>query len=430
MGVSARSIGEALAAAAGGAVRAAAATDAVDGVPAAWVAAPRSTEEVAAVVALAADEGLAVVPRGSGSALTLGHPPRRADVVLDLGRLARVIDYSPDDLTVTVTAGVSLGVLAAQLAPRGQWLPLDPRGGATRTLGGITATNAAGPLRARYGGLRDLLLGVRFVQADGVSTWGGARVVKSVTGYDVPKLHVGALGTLGVVTELTLRLHPIPAAEGAWLAAFPGAAAAQDFVAAVLDSTVEANRLEWLSAGAARALGLDPVSAGLAVGIGSVAAAVAEQATGVAALARKSGGTLAPAPPDLWSRLGALAPSPGALRLRVATVPAEVGATSDRVHESFAGGEVSVTGCAAVGALGADVGGVDSAGLARGVSGLREWLARLGGGVVIEAGPRSVRDAVDPWGPVAEGPLDLMRAIRDEFDPRRTLNPGRFVGRL
>src|SRR5207245_9923324 len=107
--------------------------------------------------------------------------------------------------------------LASLLAARRQFLALDPAGAAARTLGGMTATNASGPLRARYGTMRDLLLGVRFVQADGVVTWGGSKVVKSVSGYDVPKLMVGALGTLGVLGELTLRLHPRPDVEGSWL---------------------------------------------------------------------------------------------------------------------------------------------------------------------------------------------------------------------
>src|SRR3989441_11988149 len=106
-------------------------------------------------------------------------------------------------------AGITAGSLSAGRTPLRQSLALHPPGAATRTLGGITATNASGPLRSRYGTMRDLLLGVRFVQADGVVTWGGSKVVKSVSGYDVPKLMVGALGTLGVLGELTLRLHPL-----------------------------------------------------------------------------------------------------------------------------------------------------------------------------------------------------------------------------
>src|SRR5262249_56071589 len=134
-----------------------------------------------------------------GSRVGRGRPATGGGRVGDLRGLDRVIEYNPADLTVTVQAGVSASALTARLAPHRQWLALDPPGGATRTLGGIVATNASGPLRVRYGTSRDLLLGVRFVQADGVVTWGGSKVVKSVSGYDVPKLMVGALGTLGVL---------------------------------------------------------------------------------------------------------------------------------------------------------------------------------------------------------------------------------------
>src|SRR5439155_732223 len=190
------------------------------------------------VLALAWDAELAVVPRGGGNALALGHPPSRLDLVLDLRRLDRVVEYNPDDLTVTVEAGTTMGALAARVGARRQLLPLDPAGVERRTLGGLAATDASGPLRARYGTMRELLLGVRFVQADGVMTWGGAKVVKSVSGYDVPKLMVGALGTLGVLGELTLRLHPEPEFEATWLAVFTDLAAAQAFVARLVDSTV------------------------------------------------------------------------------------------------------------------------------------------------------------------------------------------------
>ena len=133
--------------------------------------------------------------------------------MLDLGGLDAILEHNPEDMTATVQAGVTAGALAARLAAHRQTLPLDPPGWASRTVGGIAATAASGPLRVRYGTMRDLLLGVRFIQADGVVTWGGAKVVKSVTGYDIPKLLVGSLGTLAVLGELTLRLHPLPEVE-------------------------------------------------------------------------------------------------------------------------------------------------------------------------------------------------------------------------
>src|SRR5262252_4553718 len=281
MSVAARSIGEALVAVAGRErVRDdAAALDAatVDGLRPRWVARPASLDELSPILAVAHDAGLALIPRGSGSSLELGHPPSRLDLVLDLAGLDQVIEYNPDDLTITVQAGISAGALAARLAPHRQWLALDPPGAATRTLGGIASTNASGPLRSRYGTLRDLLLGVRFVQADGVVTWGGSKVVKSVSGYDVPKLMVGALGTLGVLGELTLRLHSLPDAERSWLVLLASAAEAQALAERVVDSALQPSRLELFNARALQLVSAEFAGAGVAISIGSVDAAVREQ---------------------------------------------------------------------------------------------------------------------------------------------------------
>ena len=177
MSVAGRSVGKAFVAIAGrDGVRddePARAAAAVDGLIPRWVVRPASLEQVSQVVALAHEAALAVAPRGSGSALELGCPPARLDVALDLCGLDRVVEYNPADVSITVEAGITVGALAARLSPHRQFLALDPPGASTRTLGGIAATNASGPLRARYGTMRDLLLGVRFVQADGVLTWGG-----------------------------------------------------------------------------------------------------------------------------------------------------------------------------------------------------------------------------------------------------------------
>src|SRR5262245_54493757 len=181
MSVAARSLGEAFAAIAGRdrvlddshSLAAAA----IDGLIPKWIVRPTSVDQLGSVMVLAAEARLAVVPRGAGSALELGNPPARVDVVLDLAALDRVIEYNPDDVTITVQAGITGGALAARLAAHRQWLPLDPPGAAARTLGGIAATNASGPLRARYGTMRDMLLGVRLVQAEGDTTLGGSKVV-------------------------------------------------------------------------------------------------------------------------------------------------------------------------------------------------------------------------------------------------------------
>jgi len=408
---------------------------AIDGLTPRWLVSPVAAEQVAGLLALAHEERLAVVPRGSGSALDLGRLPARVDVVLDLAGLDRVLDDNPDDLTISVEAGVLASGLAARLGRRGQWLPVDPPGGPGRTLGGLTATNAHGPLRFRYGTLRDLLLGVRFVQADGVVTWGGARVVKSVTGYDVPKLMVGALGTLGVLVELTVRLHPRPEFERTWLASFTSSSSAEAFVGLVLDSTLQPNRIELLNEPALRACAVPTAPAAIAVAIGSVEAAVDEQGVRLGELARQASGRPAPAPDNFWERYDrAFARPRDGVVLQVGTLPGRLAATVAAIERGRSsretGASIMIAGCAALGALRVVLGGAALEGAAALIERLRGVVADFDGSVVVQAGPAALRAAIDPWGPVAPEAFALMRGLRDEFDPRRVLNPGRFVGGL
>jgi glycolate oxidase FAD binding subunit len=424
-----RSAGTALAAVLGPRLRDDAATlagAAVDGLTPRWVARPASVEELARVLALAHEEGLAVAPRGSGSALELGRPPRRLDLVLDVGGLDAIIEYNPDDLTVTAQAGVTGGALAARLADHRQILPLDPPGWRGRTVGGIVATQASGPRRIRYGAPRDLLLGVRFVQADGVSTWGGARVVKSVTGYDVPKLLAGSLGTLGVLAELTLRLHPASEAEATTVALLPGPAQVQDFVARLLDSAVQPDRVEYLDGAALTACGVGGAGAGVAVSIATVAEAVRAQQTVVARLAGEAGGGVVEAPAGFWSDYERVQLAGGPIVLRVSTLVTRVSSTA----AALAGCATLVTGSIALGLLRVGLPAQTPAAAASLVARLHADVGQADGSVIVERAPREVREAVDPWGPVADGALDLMRALKTEFDPRGVLNPGRFVGGL
>jgi glycolate oxidase FAD binding subunit len=271
--------------------------------------------------------------------------------------------------------------------------------------------------------MRDLLLGVRFVQADGVTTWGGAKVVKSVTGYDVPKLMVGALGTLGVLTELTLRLHHAPEHEATWLASFPAAAQAQDCVAALLDSTLQPNRVEVLDGRALAASGLPVSPAALAISIATVEPAVRAQQTTLTEIVQRSRGAVQTMGASFWRTYDALG---GALAVRLGTVPSRLAATMAVVATVLP--ELSVSGSAALGALRAMGPAPDGATLATALARLRNAVADVDGGVIVERAPRAVRAGLDPWGPTPA--LDLMRALKQEFDPRGILNPGRFVGGL
>jgi glycolate dehydrogenase FAD-binding subunit len=407
---------------------------AVDNLVPAIVVAPSSTEETGAVMALAAAEALAIVPRGSGTSLPQGRPVERVDLVLDLSRLKRIVEYNADDLTVTAEAGVTGAELAHTLGVRGQCLALDPPGVGARTLGGLVATNASGPLRARYGTLRDLLLGVRFVQPDGVVTWGGSKVVKSVTGYDVPKLMVGALGTLGVLTELTLRLHARPEVERTTLVTLRDAPAAHELVARMLDSSLQPTRLEILDGVALAALGAKD-GVGIATSFGSVESAVTDAEAQVARLAHGAGALAVTSPPALWPAYDRIwRRDPDATMLTVGTTPARLADTFAAVADAHrAIGEaarVMTGGCAGVGSLRVSIRKAAASAVAAFVARLRASMAPWEGTVIVQGAPRAVRTAIDPWGPVPAEAMALTRAIKSTFDPERRLNPGRFVGGL
>jgi glycolate dehydrogenase FAD-binding subunit len=410
---------------------------AVDAVVPRWIVRPATVEQVAQTLALAASESLGVLPRGGGTSVALGYPPRRLDLVLDLGRLDAVLDYVPEDMVASVQCGISLDALAGRLGQHGQRLPLDPPPGGGRSVGGVLATAASGPLRIRYGTGRDLLLGVRFVQADGVVTWGGARVVKSVTGYDVPKLLVGSLGTLGVLGEATVRLHPIAPSWGGWLWAFDTIPAAAAFIAAVVDSAIQPERMVLLDAGAARAAGgTGPAGprAAVAISVASTAEAVIAQRGTLEALAARHDGRVAEIDAGAWGRLaGALA---GPIVVRLAGELARLGHWLAALEHAARDGGVGLVSVGEAGggvlraSLRAPVGdGLPAATwLAGAVSSLRAALALEGGSLVVERAPRAVKDTVDVWGPVAPDALAIMRRLKSEFDPAGILNPGRFVG--
>ena len=436
MAVSAPALGDAIAAIVGGEHLTTApsqlAAAAVDGVTPRWLARPGSLDEVGRVMSLASAEGLAVAPRGSGSAVDLGAPPARLDLIVDLSRLVAILDYVPADMVATVQAGVTLDLLARELGKHGQMLALDPYGGGSRTVGGVLATNASGQRRFRYGTGRDLLLGARFVQADGTVTWGGSKVVKSVTGYDIPKLLTGSLGTLGVIVEATLRLHPVQPASGSWLFSFTSGEAAGSHIAAVLASSLEPERLAWLNAGALERVGSERAEAALAVSVATVAEAVTSQGTELGSMASRLGARVSALDPGFWTRMGGALASPTVVKLaseirRLPFWAAEV----ERVISRH-GLTVSLVGEAGNGILRAAVEGSVSPDTwaTQIVAPLREALAAEGGNLVVERAPLYLKSAADVWGPIPESALAVMGRLKAEFDPRGVLNPGRFVGGL
>src|SRR5215468_334976 len=336
------------------------------------------------------------------------------------------MEYVPADMVATVQAGVRLDVLARELGKHGQMLPLDPYGGASRTVGGVLAAGASGPRRFRYGTGRDLLLGARFVQVDGTVTWAGAKVVKSVTGYEIPKLLVGSLGTLGVIVEATLRLHPVQPASASWLFSFASRDAAAALAGEILASSLEPERLGWLNGRALERTGSDSAEAAVAVSLASVQEAVVAQGALLRSMASTHGGRVQAVDADFWSRAGeALA---GPLRVKLASeikrLPHWAGALE---RAASAGGlGVSLVGEAGSGVLHAVLEGrvAPDAWRDRIVAPLREALGTEDGSLVVERAPIDLKQSADVWGAVPEPALAVMKRLKGEFDPRGILNPG------
>ncbi len=400
---------EALAGATGGHAAEAGEADAVDGVPARFVAAPGSNEEAAAVLTVAARHGLAVVARGAGTKLGWAVPPERVDLIVDTRRLDRVVEHAAGDLVVVAQAGVPLATLAGQLAGAGQRLAVDEVVAGT-TVGGALATGLTGPRRLQVGAVRDLVLGATLVRADGVVAKSGGKVVKNVAGYDVAKLVCGAYGTLGLVTEAAFRLHPVSPAAGYAAVRVPGPAEAHAAVQRVLHAqfvpaAVELDRPE--PGGPVEvALLVEGTEAGVAARLGQALAALGP---GAAETDR----------PQWWGRLPDWRQADTVLVKATAEL-AGVGRLLAGVGEA---GPAAVRGSAGVGVFHLAVGAEAAPAF---VTALRRAAPAWSGSVVVLAAPPAVRDAVDAWGPVSG--LALMRRVKEQFDPDRRLAPGRFVG--
>jgi glycolate oxidase FAD binding subunit len=398
---------------------------------------PGTVDEVAAVVALAGEAGIPVIPWGGGTAAGFGVPPARTGIVLGLRRLAGLVEHEPGDLTATAQAGMPVAALQEALGARGQWLSLDPPDAGRATLGGVIATNASGSRRHLYGTARDLLIGLTVVTAEGAIVRGGGRVVKNVAGYDLPKLFIGALGTLGVVVEVTLKLRPRPDAERLVAARFERLKDAGEVARAVTASDLVPNALDLLDAEASRGLGLPAGGATLVAGFDGLPEQVDWQAEHFRQLATAGGGRdVQSLAAELWARLPEAGPAacetPAAV-MRLAVLPAQVadvmeqGASVARGRGLGAAWSAHAGVGVCVGALIAEPGRADVDVIA---DVLREWrqIARSGGGhAVLERAPLTVKSRVPVWDELGAAER-IMRRIKSQLDPRGILNPGRFVG--
>jgi glycolate oxidase FAD binding subunit len=415
------------------------------------VARPETLAQAAEIVALAGRERLAVVPWGQGTQMHLGQAPRRYDLALSLAGLKRVTEYDSANLTVIAEAGVPLRHVYTLTVPERQFLPLGFPG-TTASLGGLLVTNTSGVKRARYGGVRDLLLGVRVALADGAVVRYGGRVVKNVAGYDMNKLFVGSLGVFGVVLETTYRLAALPEDDRMLAVAFPTLSHATAAAAAIQGSPLLPSALTMLTAEAAaacpalQALPLQTPQVGLLVNFDGMHEAVERQVRDSRQLCQQHGGMGEVLLTDVnllhvwefqeaWRSAPAIAEQ-DRIQLRIGVLPSAlatiihrltpVPAFSQSVQHwlvDYSSGQIFVH-LPLSHPLSEDMSMAVQAWLHH----LRAQVRDHHGYCVVEYASAPLRQQLDLWG-VSPG-QQLLKLYKQRFDPYAVLNPGRYVAGL
>jgi glycolate oxidase FAD binding subunit len=420
----------------------AAAAFSVDGERPRIAVSPGTQQEVEAVVAACGSAGAAMTPWGGGTSMGLGNPPARLDVVVRLDRLTRVVEFDDLNLNVSAEAGVRLGPLQEILNGKREFLPLDPPQSDVATVGGLVQSNASGPGRHLYGSARDWVLGLRVVLPTGERIRCGGKVIKNVSGYDMNKLFIGGFGTMGIVTEATFKLLPVPATRATVVGVFPDVPHVASVVARTLESFLVPEALEALDARA-----LESAGAGFAPGSGyGLAVSLAGSRETVDRQVRDFTKLFAEGHAIATRTLDAAAGEPAWRAIRDVHAPlkgrgavVKIAVPIGKTLDLFAAAEGLVTRRGGRGAVTAHAGsGIVRAGfdledgvplppLRDALQALRAEAEAAEGSLVLEAAPLPLKRAFDAWGRTRDG-MSVTRRLKAELDPGAVMNPGRFVG--
>lgn len=404
--------------------------------PLAETAAPTEPSEVQDLVAAAHAARKPVYPIGGGLALAFGLPPRSEGLGVMLAGMRRVIDYPARDLTVTVQAGITLAALQHTLAQEGQWLPLEAHQPQTATLGGLLAVNFSGPRRYGYGTARDYVIGITAVDGRGEAYSGGGRVVKNVAGYDFCKLLVGSLGTLGIITQVTLKLRPKPE-SGAMLVCEPGDwNQAEELLARLVQSQTTPVSIDLVCGpAAAQAAELElssPQALALAVGFEGSHEEVAWQLDELGSEWQTAGmphfrSLNHDAAQRVWERLtGFGCDTPAALVLKLNVLPSKLTAMMAMLRNIDPSCSLAArAGSGIVLALFERFQPADVSKLL--IGSIRPAAIAAGGACVVWSAGANLELTHQAVFGSDPGDRSLMRAIKTRFDPAGILNPGRFV---
>lgn len=412
---------------------------ALDGMIPKAVVAPGSVEEISKLLAYASSEKLAVVPRGNGTKMVQGGIPRKLDLVLSMLRINRITEHDVPNLSLSVQAGMTLAAVQEKLAAtgKGSFLPLDPPYTEKATIGGIIATNGSGPRRYLYNSARDLLLGLKAVTPNGDIVAFGGKTVKNVSGYDMTKLMIGSWGALGVITEITTKLLPLPEASATLLVSFDDLAKAGSLTRRILHSVFLPSAMELMNGKAASQLG-EKGKYLVAFSLEGVGEAVDRQVIEIGEMGKREGAIdtkVLKGREDRAFWIG-VRDFPLASNARVILKSNFVISKAADIlgkYENWA--QAAGIGCAFIGHAGNGIlttyllenGVAKMDPLVDLISKFTDEAVRHDGNLVVESCPSELKAKISVWGQPRSDYM-VMRRLKDQVDPVGVLNPGRFVG--
>lgn len=448
---------------------------AVDDVAPNVVVFPKNTDQVSEVVKFANQERLAIMARGSGTKMAMGNPPKKLDMVVCTSRMNHMLDVDTSNLTMTVEAGVKFRDIQARLATQedrcylpledleaegdeiicsdrshsGCFIPIDPAYADRATIGGIIATNSTGPRRLLYNLPRDCIIGIRVVAPNGDILGSGGKTVKNVSGYDVSKLMVGSMGTLGILCEMTIRMLPLPEKMETLLCSFTNFADASAFAKAIFETRLLPAAVEIMNAEAFGHLPLDDIpdfgSKGYvaAVALEAFEPAVDRMRTEIQEMAEQSGAGADAVLEEqdhrsFWLAMSNLAATldkkfSGLIKAKL-NYPLSLGKNIVETGESiFSQANLNYTlqthagnGICLTGLL---IDQKDTAATNKAVAAMGQLLGRcreMDGNLVIQSAPTQVKGKLNMWGEIGSD-FVVMKRLKDQLDPTGMMSPGRFV---
>ncbi|HET8523133.1 MAG TPA: FAD-binding protein [Thermomicrobiales bacterium] len=399
----------------------------IDGERPSSVVAPRTAQEAADLLAEAAAQGQAIAPVGGGTALGLGNVPKRLDLALSTRYLTGIIDYEPTDMTLSVWAGSRFGDVQAALAERGQTLPIDAPRPDAATIGGLLATATAGPRRSGTVTFRDLIIGISSAHPSGTVTKAGGMVVKNVSGFDLMRLNLGSLGTLGLIVSANFKVLPLPRAESTPIASYETVDDAMAAAERIRASRVRPAALEVFSQD-----GVWKVATRIEGREGTVRLLTGEAVALLQADTEQLDGAESAAWWQRYTDQQEPVAAEDEVLLRGNVRPKGTGGFLSALRnliERYGAQPRLVAASPAIGQVIARVGFAEGDEREARFLAFHRELLDAADHVVVLAAPPAWKRSIDVWGTEPET-IDVMRALKEQFDPASVLNPGRFAGRI